>query len=117
MIEHAPQEEVLHLIKEIESNPESTQRTISQRLDISLGKTNYLLKELMKKGFIKARNFSTRANKLKKIQYILTPKGFQVKMHLMKHFLEKKETEYLSLKQEWEDYVASQKIETEKLPV
>ncbi|MBU1922625.1 winged helix-turn-helix transcriptional regulator, partial [Patescibacteria group bacterium] len=49
MIEHAPREEILHIIRHLEDDPAATQRAISSRLDISLGKTNYLLKELIKK--------------------------------------------------------------------
>lgn len=60
MIEQVPKEEILHIIKEIESNPKATQRTISGKLGISLGKTNYLFRELIKKGLIKARNFSNK---------------------------------------------------------
>ena len=48
-------EEALYLIREVEENPALNQRFLSQRLNISLGKTNYLLKELIKKGFIKKK--------------------------------------------------------------
>ncbi|MDP2939753.1 MAG: winged helix-turn-helix transcriptional regulator [Candidatus Omnitrophota bacterium] len=50
MFEH-PSEETLSIIKEIEATPATTQRIISNKLGISLGKTNYLLKALIKKGF------------------------------------------------------------------
>ena len=42
MNEHIGQEENLLIIKEIENNPAATQRTLSQKIGISLGKTNYL---------------------------------------------------------------------------
>ena len=48
-----PKEETLHIIKEIEDDPALNQRLLSQKLEISLGKTNYLLRELIKKGIIK----------------------------------------------------------------
>jgi DNA-binding Lrp family transcriptional regulator len=67
MIEQPPKEEILHIIKEIEIDPSATQRALSGRLGISLGKTNYFLKELIKKGVIKVKNFSTRPGKLGKI--------------------------------------------------
>ena len=38
--------------KEIEANPVATQRVVSKKLGISLGKTNYILKELIKRGFV-----------------------------------------------------------------
>ena len=101
MIEHA-QEEALFVIKEIETNPATTQRAVSKKLGISLGKTNYLLKELILKGLIKGESFSVNPGKLRKISYLLTAKGFEEKMRLMQHFLKKKEAEYRALKGEWE---------------
>ena len=101
MIEQA-HEETLFVIKEIEANPAITQRSVSKKLGISLGKTNYLLKELIEKGLIKGESFSTNPGKLKKIGYLLTPKGFDEKMRLTYHFLKRKEEEYKILKEEWE---------------
>lgn len=103
MSEQPPKEEILSIIKEIELNPAATQRELSQRLGISLGKINYMLKELIKKGLIKARNFSNNPGKLGKIQYYLTKEGLEHKMHLMQHFLRKKEAEYNNIRKEWED--------------
>lgn len=102
MIEQPTKEEILHIIREIETDPVITQRTISGKLGISLGKTNYLFKELINKGLIKAKSFSNNPGKLKKISYLLTEKGIQEKMRLTYHFLKKKEAEYNLLKQEWE---------------
>lgn len=102
MIEHTPKEEVLSIIKEIETNPVATQRDVSRKVGISLGKTNYLLKELIKKDIIKTKHFLQNPEKIKKISYILTPKGFEEKTRLIYHFLKRKETEYNILKEEWE---------------
>lgn len=102
MFEQKPKLEVLSIIKEIESDSAATQRLLSQKLGISLGKTNYLLKELIKKGFIEVQNFSNNPGKLKKITYILTKKGFEHKIQLIGYFLKIKETEYNHMKQEWE---------------
>lgn len=102
MIEQTPKEESLFIIKEIETNPTTTQRAVSKKLGISLGKTNYLLKELIKKGIIKGESFSTHPGRLKKIGYLLTPQGLEEKMRLTYHFLKKKEEEYNILKTEWE---------------
>ena len=100
MIEQA-KEESLSIIKEIETNPATTQREVSRKLGISLGKTNYLLRELIQKGIIKGESFSTNPGKLRKISYLLTPKGFDEKMRLTYHFLKIKEAEYNKLKEEW----------------
>lgn len=102
MIEQTPKEEILLIIKEIETDPAATQRTVSRKLGISLGKTNYLLRELIKKGFIKAKNFTNNSEKLKKIQYLLTERGLEEKIRLTYHFLQRKEAEYNNLRQEWE---------------
>lgn len=83
-----------------------TQRELSLKIGISLGKTNYILKELIKKGFIKAKNFSDNPDKLKKIQYYLTKAGLDHKMQLMRYFLKTKENEYKWLKEEWDSLAA-----------
>ena len=102
------QEEALSVIKEIETNPKATQRAVSKKLGISLGKTNYLLRELIAKGLIKGESFSSNPGKLKKISYLLTAKGFEEKMHLIQYFLKKKEAEYKALKDDWEKSNSSQ---------
>ena len=95
-------EETLCIIREIEINPVVTQRSVSKKLGISLGKTNYLLKQLIAKGLIKGESFSNNPGKLKKIGYLLTFKGFEERMRLTQYFLKKKEGEYKALKDEWE---------------
>jgi len=40
MTEQPPKEDTLFILKELEVNPNSTQRDLSSRLNISLGKTN-----------------------------------------------------------------------------
>ena len=100
-------EETLFIIKELETNPSATQRDLSNRLNISLGKTNYLLRELILRGLVKARDFTDNPGKLKKIRYILTEKAVEEKLRLIKHFLQIKEAEYNSLKQEMENLLNS----------
>ncbi len=98
-------EEDLEIIKEVEKNPSLNQRLLSQKLNISLGKTNYLLKELVKKGAIKIVGFSGNPEKTKKVKYLLTKKGLQEKANLTYHFLKVKEKEYKKLKEEYEKHV------------
>jgi len=102
MIEHTPREEVLRIIRHLEDDPAVTQRTLSNRLNISLGKTNYLLKELVKKGLIKAQNFSHNSGKLQKVNYLLTKEGIEERLRLTSYFLKAKEEEYNRMKKEWE---------------
>ena len=102
MVERAPKEEILHIIRHVESDPAVSQRILSNRLNISLGKTNYLLKELIKKGFIKAQDFSHNSGKLRKMNYLLTKEGLEEKLRLSYYFLKTKEQEYKIMKKEWE---------------
>lgn len=99
MIEQTPREEILNMFEEIEHNPAATQRAISCKLGMSLGKVNYLLNELLKKGLIKARNFSDNPGKLKRINYCLTKKGLEQKIRLLYFYLKIKEAEYNRIKQ------------------
>lgn len=103
-------EENLLIYKEIELKPSVTQRYLSSKLGISLGKINYLVKELIKMGFIEIKNFSIRKGKAGKIHYLLTKEGLEHKMQLTEHFLKEKEAEYYRLKQEWEQVTANTKV-------
>jgi len=62
------------VIREISNNHLPDQRTIATRTGISLGLTNLIIKRLVNKGYVKARQLNQ-----KKIQYLLTPKGFSEK--------------------------------------
>ena len=99
-------------MSELHKTPHLTQRELSLRLNISLGKTNYLLKQLMAKGILKIRNFSTRPGKLGKVKYILTKKGIEEKLKLAYYFLKRKEEEYNHFKKECEGLV----LDIEKRP-
>ncbi len=98
-------EETLHVIRELDKDPKLNQRILSERLNMSLGKTNYLLRELAKKGFLKIASFSKNPGKAKKVIYLLTKEGLQQKMKLTHHFLQVKEKEYKRLKEEYDSYV------------
>ena len=57
MAEYTLKEEILSIFQTLPSNLQITPREIFLRLGISLGKVNYLIKELAKKGIIKIENF------------------------------------------------------------
>ncbi|UCD14953.1 MAG: MarR family EPS-associated transcriptional regulator [Candidatus Omnitrophota bacterium] len=95
-------EETLSILSELQDASHITQRDISLKLNISLGKTNYLIKQLAKKGLVKALNFSHNPGKLKKVKYILTQEGFKEKVRLTYYFLKRKEAEYKRIKEEWD---------------
>jgi len=103
MFEQPVKEDIFAILRVLASRDDLTQRDLSTHMGISLGKTNYLLKSLVKRGFVSVKNFSLRDSKLKKIKYILTKKGLDHRLHLTYHFLKRKETEYNHIKKEWED--------------
>ena len=55
------------LIKLLQENPEITQRKLATELGISLGKTHYLIKQLVLKGWLKLENFSNSKNSVSKV--------------------------------------------------
>ena len=91
--------EVLKLLQEIKKRPEMTQRELSSRLGISLGKVNFLISALIEKGFIKAKNFKNSKNKYAYL-YLLTPWGIEQKAKITYRFLKRKMKEYEQLKEE-----------------
>ena len=93
------EETYYQVLKIIEHNPEITQRELADTLGISLGKTNYCLKSLVGKGWVKANNFKNSNNKLA-YAYLLTPKGIEQKGRITVRFLKRKMNEYEALRQE-----------------
>ena len=89
----------LDLLRRLESNPEYTQRELSQDMGVSLGKVNYCMKKLTEKGWIKLSNFSHNPNKMG-YAYLLTPGGIEEKSRLTFSFLKRKLIEYEVLKKE-----------------
>jgi MarR family transcriptional regulator, temperature-dependent positive regulator of motility len=81
----------------LEQHPDCSQRELSRRMGVSLGKTHYLLRSLLEKGWVKAQNFSRSERKLG-YAYVLTPNGVRERMKLTRSFLARKEREYLELK-------------------
>lgn len=117
---NANTEETFHLLSELHNSPDLTQRELSSKLKISLGKTNYLLNALIHRGLLSIKNFSKNESKvkIKRARYNLTQKGFQEKVRLTYHFLKRKEIEYNQIKKEWEGMlVLEKKKNTEKMHV
>ena len=99
-----PQEQAhIRILKIISDEPQITQRQLADRLGISVGKANYLVKALADKGLIKFGNFHRTQGveaKLKKITYLLTPKGIRERLYLTRNYLARMEKEYEALKAE-----------------
>jgi EPS-associated MarR family transcriptional regulator len=89
------------LLKLLDANPRLSQRDVALELDISLGRVNYCLQALMRKGWIKASRFTNSRNKAA-YMYLLTPRGVEAKMRLTFEFLRIKLREYETLRDEIE---------------
>ena len=87
------------VLKQIQNNPNTSQRKLAKEVGFSLGKLNYSLKTLQKKGLIKIDNFKKNPNKISYV-YILTPKGKKKKAKLTMNFMIRKMKEYDELKEE-----------------
>ena len=89
----------LKILRKIEKIDKINQRSLSKTLGISLGKINYCLKELKKRGYIKIVNFEKSKNKINYI-YLLTPKGIEHKTKAILNFMKIKMKEYEDLKKD-----------------
>ena len=96
-------DELLKILREIEKNPNISQRELAANVNFSLGKLNYCLSALKIKGLIKMKNFQNNKKKIRYI-YILTPKGLAKKTSMAINFLKRKMKEYDEIKKEIENY-------------
>lgn len=92
-------EDQLNILRLIDKESKTSQRAIAQKLGYSLGKLNYCLRGLRKKGFVKVKNFRRNDNKLSYL-YILTPKGIALKTNMVVAYLKRRAKEYELLKKE-----------------
>ena len=99
----------LEVLKTFKENPNLTQRQVAKELNLSLGKTHYLIKGLIEKGWVKLENFKKSDNK-KRYSYLLTWSGMAQKTKLTWDFLKRKEKEYEELKAE----IDNLKLEVDK---
>jgi EPS-associated MarR family transcriptional regulator len=72
---------------------------MAEALGVSLGKTHYLLKAMIQKGFVKVENFRRHDQKIAYL-YQLTPSGLAAKVEIAQAFLRRKEAEYEALRAE-----------------
>jgi EPS-associated MarR family transcriptional regulator len=86
----------------LQANPQMSQRDVARALGMSVGKVNYCLKALTRRGWIKAANFKNSNNKAA-YMYLLTPRGLEEKASLTVRFLRIKMDEYQRLGAEIEE--------------
>ena len=70
------------IIYEIGKDLNTTQRKISRQIGLSLGMTNIIMKRLIAKGYVKVKGLDRR-----RVQYILTPRGFTEKVKKTHQYL------------------------------
>ena len=76
--DHKNLENEFNVLRFINKKPNTNQREIAKKLGLSLGKLNYCLQQLKKKGFVKINNFKKNENKSGYL-YLLTPRGIMEK--------------------------------------
>jgi len=87
------------ILKTLEVSPSISQRELAVKLGVSLGKTNYCLRALIEKGWVKMANFRQNPNKTA-YAYLLTPRGIEEKARITLQFLKLKVAEFEALKAE-----------------
>jgi len=93
------QQLALSVLRLLSSQPDLTQRQLAQALGISLGKTNFIVRAVLARGWVKAENFRRSNHKLGYI-YVLTPQGIAQRLRLTQAFVAHKEREYERLRSE-----------------
>ena len=87
------------ILRELDRDPNVSQRRLAEELGVSVGKINYCLKALIARGLVKANNFRNSDNK-RAYLYVLTPKGISEKSRNTVRFLQRKTEEYQALRKE-----------------
>ena len=93
------------ILRKIDKKTYLNQRVLAHDLGFSLGKLNYCLNSLKKKGLVKLKNFRDNPNKFNRMSkdnyfYILTPRGVAHKTSLTINFMKRMMQEYDELKKE-----------------
>jgi len=86
-------------LKLLEQQPDMNQRQLAKELNVSLGKTHYLIKSLIEVGWVKLDNIRRSSNKWG-YAYLLTPNGIKEKAVITAQFLARKQREYSDLQLE-----------------
>jgi EPS-associated MarR family transcriptional regulator len=99
------------LLKILSQESKLTQRDMAKEMGISLGKVNYCLSELAKRGLIDVIRFKSAKNKIP-YTYVLTPRGMKEKARLTMNFLKRKVSEYEEIRRQIKEL--AQEVETDK---
>ena len=95
---HAFEQEIHYrLLNLLTDESQLRQLDMAKKMGISVGKVNYCIAELAKKGLIKVKRFKSAKNKLP-YTYMLTPRGIEEKGRITVRFLKRKLAEYEEIK-------------------
>ena len=95
-----PKQDHFEVLRRLQKKPKASQRELAEDLGFSLGKLNYCIKALQRKGYVKLQNFKKKDNKIKYLQYVITPRGIAERTKLTISFMKRKMREYDELKAE-----------------
>ncbi|MEE8399047.1 MAG: MarR family EPS-associated transcriptional regulator [Desulfobacterales bacterium] len=87
------------LLKLLSQKGNLTQREMAKKMGVSLGKLNYCVSELTRKGMVKVIR-SPNALNLRSYAYLLTPEGIKEKMKMARRFLSIRIKEYDEIKKQ-----------------
>jgi DNA-binding MarR family transcriptional regulator len=73
----------LTILEHIESEPDTTQATLAEKVGVAVGTINWHLKRLIAKGYIKVK----RAER-KKLKYLITPEGIALRARLLVDYIQ-----------------------------
>ncbi len=95
------QEIELEILKNVTNA--KNQKTMADEIGHSVGKVNYVLNALTKKGLIKSEKFLNSDKKLQ-YKYLLTENGIKEKIDITEKFIKRKKEEYEQLQSEMSEY-------------
>ena len=97
---HSSEQEIHYrLLNLLTDEPQLRQLDMAKRMGISVGKVNFCISELAKKGLIKVKRFKSAKNKVP-YSYMLTPRGIEEKGKITVRFLKRKIQEYEEIKRQ-----------------
>ena len=73
----------IHLLDQIERDPNITQASLATQLGVAVGTVNWHLKRLIAKGYVKIKRAERR-----KLRYIITPEGIALRARLTVDYVE-----------------------------
>ena len=72
-----------NVLRKVKKKPDASQRELANDLGFSLGKLNYCVKALQKKGLIKIKNFQEKKTKLNIFNMCSPLRAFQKEQNLL----------------------------------